>query len=66
MRIALDIEDELLGKLREIAGQRDLSEVVSYALESYLPQLEAIEHLVAMGGSMPDLADIPRRRSEPA
>lgn len=67
MKVNVELDGDLVDEVRGIIGdRRDLNEVVQQAVRQYLPMLEAIEGLIALGGSMPDLEDVPRRRSEPA
>lgn len=45
------------------SGEEDGTAPKGYPLKS---QREAAQRLIAMGGSTPDMEDIPRRRSEPS
>jgi Arc/MetJ family transcription regulator len=65
MRTTLTLDDELLERAAELTGITEKSALVRAALTA-LVQREAARRLARLGGSSPDLADIPRRRSEPA
>lgn len=61
MRTTVTIDDELLKDAKEYSGIEETSAVVTEALK-FLVAREAGRRLAAMGGSQPDLEDIPRRR----
>jgi Arc/MetJ family transcription regulator len=63
MRTTLNIDDELLAKAEEYTGIHEKSALVREALKS-LVQREAARRLAKLGGTMPGLKDIPRRRSK--
>ena len=63
MRTTLTLDDELLERAAELTGITEKSALVRAALTA-LVQREAARRLARLGGSSPDLADIPRRRSE--
>ena len=65
MRTTVNLDDELLEKAKGITSLTSNSEVVNAALKA-LVQRDAARRLAQMGGTMPDLQNIPRRRSEPA
>ena len=65
MRTTVNLDDELLEKAERITSLTSNSEVVNAALKA-LVQRDAARRLARMGGTMPDLQNIPRRRSEPA
>lgn len=65
MRTTLTLDDELLERAAELTGIKEKSALVRAALTALI-QREAARRLARLGGSSPDLADIPRRRSEPA
>lgn len=65
MRTTLTLDDDLLARATELTGISEKSALVREALTSLI-QREAGRRLALLGGSDPDLADIPRRRSEPA
>lgn len=64
MRTTLILKDDLLEKAREATGIREKTALVHAGLEA-LVQREAARRLIALGGSMPDLKAIPRRRPAP-
>lgn len=63
MRTTINLDDELLAKAEEYTGIHEKSALVREALTS-LVQREAARRLAKLGGTMPDLEDIPRRRSK--
>ena len=64
MRTTVTIDDELLARAQEDTGISDKSALVREGLKA-LTRRAAIERLIALGGTMPDLEDTPRRRQEP-
>ena len=62
MRTTVTIDDELLADAKEYTGIAETSAVIREAL-TFLVAREAGKRLAAMGGSQPDLEDVPRRRS---
>jgi Arc/MetJ family transcription regulator len=64
MRTTLNLDDELVAKAAAYTGLTEKSAIVREALKSLIAR-EAGRRLAALGGTMPDLKDIPRRRSDP-
>lgn len=65
MRTTVNLDDELLAKAKRATSLTSNSAVVNAALKA-LVERDAARRLARMGGTMPDLRPIPRRRSEPA
>ena len=61
MRTTVTIDDDLLAEAQRLTGINERATLIRTALES-LVQRECARRLARMGGSQPDLADIPRRR----
>lgn len=61
MRTTVNIDDELLADAIEFSGLKEKSAVLNEALRFYVAR-EAGKRLAKMGGTMPDLEDVPRRR----
>jgi Arc/MetJ family transcription regulator len=61
VRTTISLDDELLATAQEYTGVKEKSALVRLALE-LLVQREAARRLAAMGGTDPELKDIPRRR----
>jgi len=61
MRTTISLDDELLTAAREYTGIKEKSALVRLALQA-LVQREAARRLAAMGGTQPQLKDVPRRR----
>lgn len=65
MRTTLTLDDDLLARAMELTGISEKSALVREALTALI-QREAARRLALLGGSEPNLRNIPRRRSEPA
>jgi Arc/MetJ family transcription regulator len=65
MRTTLTLDDDLLARAVELTGISEKSALVREALTALI-QREAARRLALLGGSEPNLRNIPRRRSEPA
>ena len=63
MRTTIALDDELVRKAQEYTGVKEKTALVREALTA-LVQREAARRLAAMGGSVPDFPDIPRRRAQ--
>lgn len=60
-RTTVTLEDDLIRKAQAYTGIREKSALIREAL-TQLTQREAARRLAALGGTMPDLERIPRRR----
>ena len=65
MRTTLALDDELIEKAQAYTGLTEKSALVREALKALIER-EAARRLARLGGTQPDLADIPRRRPESA
>lgn len=63
MRTTIALDDELVRKAQEYTGVKEKTALVREALTA-LVQREAARRLAALGGSVPDFPDIPRRRAQ--
>jgi len=63
MRTTLALDDDLVSTAQEYTGIIEKTALVREALKSLI-QREAARRLAALGGTMPELKDIPRRRPE--
>ena len=63
MRTTIALDDELVRKAQEYTGVKEKTALVREALMA-LVQREAARRLAAIGGSVPDFPDIPRRRAQ--
>ena len=61
MRTTINIDDELLKEAQEYTGITERTALVNEGLR-VLVQREAARRLARLGGTMPDLKPIPRRR----
>lgn len=64
MRTTLALDDELLERAQAYTGLREKSALVREALRALIER-ESARRLARLGGSEPDLAAAPRRRSKP-
>jgi Arc/MetJ family transcription regulator len=65
MRTTLALDDELLAKAQALTGLTEKSALVREALRALI-QRESARRLALLGGSEPQLNDIPRRHPESA
>lgn len=66
MRTTVTIEDDLYEKAIELADpSMDKSEIFREAFRTFV-RVQAAKRLAALGGTMPDMQDVRRRREEPA
>ena len=61
MRTTIALDDELIKQAEQYTGITEKAALVREALRQ-LVQREAARRLAALGGTMPDLKPIPRRR----
>jgi Arc/MetJ family transcription regulator len=61
MRTTIALDDELVRQAEQYTGIKEKAALVREALRQ-LVQREAARRLAALGGTMPDLKPIPRRR----
>lgn len=62
MRTTVTIEDELYEKALAMAEPgMEKSELFREAIKTFV-RIQAAKRLAALGGSMPDINDVPRRR----
>jgi Arc/MetJ family transcription regulator len=65
MRTTLALDDDLLTKAELLTGLSEKTALVREALRALI-QRESAKRLALLGGTEPQLADIPRRQSESA
>ena len=63
MRTTVTIDDELLAEAQRVTGITERTTLIRTALEA-LVQRECARRLARMGGTQPQLEDIPRRRPD--
>jgi Arc/MetJ family transcription regulator len=61
MRTTLALDDDLVREAQELTGITEKTALVRESLKSLIER-EASRRLAALGGTMPDLKDIPRLR----
>jgi Arc/MetJ family transcription regulator len=62
MRTTVTIDDTLLAQAQALSGIRENGPLLKSALQALI-QRESALRLARLGGSQPDLKDVPRRRS---
>lgn len=62
MRTTINVDQELIEEARQLTGIDGRSALFKEGLVA-LVQREAARRLVALGGTMPNLKDVPRRRT---
>jgi len=65
MRTTLNLDDELIDRAMRLTGIEEKTALVNAGLKELIAR-ESARRLAALGGSMPGLKSIPRRRSAPA
>lgn len=66
MRTTISIDDALYQKALELADPgMDKAEIFREAVKTFV-RIQAGKRLIALGGTMPGMPDIPRRRSDTA
>jgi len=63
MRTTITLDDELVRTAQEYTGVAEKTALIREALKSLIER-ESSRRLAALGGTMPELEDIPRRRPE--
>jgi Arc/MetJ family transcription regulator len=63
MRTTITLDDELVRTAQEYTGIDEKTALIREALKSLIAW-ESSRRLAALGGTMPELEDIPRRRVE--
>ena len=65
MRTTVTIDDALYAKALEMADTNmDKSDIFREAIKTFV-RVQAAKRLTALGGSMPEIKDVARRREEP-
>jgi Arc/MetJ family transcription regulator len=65
MRTTLNLDGDLVDRARELTGIQEKTALVHAGLKALIAR-ESARRLAALGGTMPGLKSIPRRRSAPA
>jgi Arc/MetJ family transcription regulator len=63
MRTTLNLDDELMDRARQLTGIEEKTALVHAGLKALIER-EHARRLAALGGTMPKLGMIPRRRSQ--
>ncbi|MHB1360327.1 MAG: type II toxin-antitoxin system VapB family antitoxin [Rhodocyclaceae bacterium] len=62
MRTTLALDDDLLSKAQALTGMMEKTALIREALQALI-QRESAKRLALLGGSEPQLKDVPRRRT---
>ncbi len=62
MRTTLALDDDLLAKAQAFTGLQEKSALIREALKALIER-ESARRLARLGGTEPDLTDVPRRRN---
>jgi Arc/MetJ family transcription regulator len=65
MRTTLNLNDQLLEEAQRLTGMTERTALIHEGLKALIER-ESAKRLARLGGSEPQLQDIPRRRSDPA
>jgi Arc/MetJ family transcription regulator len=65
MRTTLTLDEDLLKEAQKLTGTTEKTALVRQALTALIER-ESARRLARLGGSQPDLVEVPRRRSNPA
>ncbi len=65
MRTTVTIDDTLYEQALEVADKNtDKSDIFREAIKTFV-RVQAAKRLAALGGTMPEIKDVPRRRDKP-
>ena len=64
MRTTLNLDGDLVDRARQLTGIEEKTALVHAGLKALIAR-ESARRLAALGGTMPELKSIPRRRSTP-
>jgi Arc/MetJ family transcription regulator len=65
MRTTVTIDDDLYAKALEMADPHiDKSDIFREAFKTFV-RVQAAKRLALLGGTMPEMKDVPRRREDP-
>lgn len=62
MRTTISLDDDLLAEAQRLTGTSEKTALVRAAFGALIER-ESARRLARLGGSQPDLADVPRRRA---
>lgn len=66
MRTTVTIDDDLYERALEVADPAmDKADIFREAIKTFV-RVQAAKRLAALGSTMPEMQDVPRRREEPA
>ena len=63
MRTTLALDDDLVAEAQRLTGTREKSALVRQGLKALIER-ESARRLSRLGGTEPDLVDVPRRRPD--
>ena len=62
MRTTLDLQEDLIASARELTGIKEKTALIHFSLKTLIER-ESAKRLAVLGGTMPGLKDIPRRKA---
>ena len=62
MRTTIDLNEDLISKARELTGINEKTALIHLSLRTLIER-ETGKRLAILGGTMPGLKDVPRRRA---
>ena len=62
MRTTLDLQEDLIASARELTGITEKTALIHLSLKTLIER-ESAKRLAVLGGTMPGLKDIPRRKA---
>ena len=60
MRTTVTLDDKVLEEARGLTGIKETADLVRAGMQALIYQ-ESVRRLIALGGTMPEIEDIPRR-----
>ena len=65
MRTTINLDEDLLREAQRITGMKERTALIHEGMRALIAR-ESARRLAKLGGSQPDVEDIPRRRPKPA
>jgi|GEM_PF-832462 len=62
MRTTINLDDDLIEEAQRLTGEEEKTSLVREGLRALIER-ESARRLAALGGAMPELEEVPRRRS---
>ncbi len=65
MKTTVSVDKDLLDEAKEFTDISRKDDLVREALRTFIHRKKVVRSLAALGGTMPELKSVPRRRPEP-